>query len=115
MEVNVLKTPQEKSRGVIGREPETFDEVFLFSGMYGGDSFHMRGVKGALDFVFLDKEFGVISVLRSVVPETGSATTPPNACYVVEMKAGGVDHYELNEGTPWVALTNYVLNSRKGE
>lgn len=110
MNLTVLRTSHERARGVIGREPTSFDDVFLFTDTYPGDGFHMRGVAGSLDFVWLDKEFTVVGVTKAVVPETGTATALPGTSYAVEVAAGGADHYAVEKGRPWVALANHVLN-----
>ena len=110
MNLLVLKSLNERAQGVINREPTGFEDVFLFAPIYSGDSFHMRGVEGALDIIFLDKEFGVITINRDVIPETGGASAPPSTAYAVEVKAGGADYYGLVRGEVWVDLTNQVLN-----
>ena len=73
----------------------------------------MRGVKNPLDFVFLDKSFAIVDMIKTVVPQTGTTTSPPGTAYAVELAAGGIDHYQLQRGTIWVELTNEVLNGRR--
>jgi uncharacterized membrane protein (UPF0127 family) len=70
----------------------------------------MRGVKGSLDIVFLDRDFAVVAITKDVIPETGTATAPPGTAHAAEIKAGGADHYGLTSESVWVELTNAVLN-----
>lgn len=107
-----LRTLNERTRGVIGREPADFDTVYLFNEIYPGDGFHMRGVKNALDIIFLDRDLGVVSIVPGVVPETGTATAPPGTAYAAEVMAGGAEHYGLRSGKVWLGLSNQVLGGR---
>jgi len=109
MIVNPLRTLAERTRGVIGREPVDFEQVFLFNEIYPGDGFHMRGVKGALDIIFLDRDLGVVGIVPGVIPEAGTATAPPGTTYAAEVMVGGADHYGLKVGKVWIGLSNQVL------
>jgi uncharacterized membrane protein (UPF0127 family) len=83
MKINTLSSISDKARGVIGRESLDEDEIFVFTGIDEGTSFHMQGVTFPISIAFLDQEFGILDI-TNMEPDTGKAKAPKKACYAVE-------------------------------
>lgn len=76
-------------------------------------SVHTVGMRFALDLIFLDKEWRVVSIQRNVRPGKPMVTGGLRAKRVVESQAGGLnlDHLQVGdqlhfflEGSPWFDL-----------
>ncbi len=92
--VEVLKTEEEKLRGLSGRESIPEDTVLLF--VFEEEGFHgiwMKEMLFGIDIVWLDKDFYVVDYKKDVLPETFPDVFYPEepAMYVVEGRAGLVE------------------------
>jgi len=98
--VEIAKTPEEKSHGLMGRENLAdkhgmwfvFDEDVL-------DPFWMKDTPLALDIIFVDKNNKVIDIIPNTVPNSTDILMPHQKYrYVLEVKAGTAANLKLNLG-----------------
>lgn len=101
VEVEVVATPQERSRGLSGRTEllEGHGMLFVFprSGLY---SFWMPDMNFAIDIIWIDERFEVVYIEEDIGPETypESFISDVPARFVLEVNAGGVDKYDVEVG-----------------
>ena len=103
--VELAVTPQERARGLMGREELTDGQGMLF--LYESDvtpGFWMLGMLIPLDIVWIDGDGVVAGVARNVPPEPGNPQPPlyfpPSPIrYVLEIKAGRAQELGVGAGS----------------
>jgi uncharacterized membrane protein (UPF0127 family) len=105
MNLKVLTTAKEKSRGVLGLKGLEAEDVFFFSGIGEGEAFHMIGVPFPLDIAFLDRGFKILAI-RRMEPQSGGAVAPIRCAHAAEAAAGYFESRGLAEGGFWTELQN---------
>ena len=106
-EAEVAHTPALRSRGLSGRDglaPQT-GMLFVYEGGKAG-SFWMKGMRFALDFVWISSDCEVVGLTVDVPPpssNTGDSDLPKHrspapAAYVFEVNAGEVAAYSIAVG-----------------
>jgi len=99
--VELAETPQDKQRGLSGRDSLLEGEGMLFvyqtEGLYG---FWMPDMRFSIDIVWIDRDMRVVHVAPEVPPESYPATFKPDtpALFVLEVPAGFMDRHGLGEG-----------------
>ena len=99
--VSVADMPEERERGLGGREGLAPDEGMLFvfpeDGMY---SFWMKDMHFAIDILWISYDGVIVDIRQNVSPDTSPATFTPRteARYVVELPAGYSEEYNLRSG-----------------
>jgi len=87
--VEVAKTPEERTKGLMGRKHLDKDEGMLF--VFEEEDYHafwMKDTQIALSIAFIDKEGRIISI-RNMKPLTLENHRPPQPIlYALEMKKG---------------------------
>ena len=103
--VELAVTPQERARGLMGREELTDNQGMLF--LYESDvtpGFWMLGMLIPLDIVWIDRDGVVVGVERDVPPEPGNPQPPlyfpPSPIrYVLEIKSGRAEELGVGPGS----------------
>ena len=99
--VEIADEPDEQVQGLSGREglPENEGMLFVFErpGFY---KFWMKGMRFALDLVWIGADWKIVGVSRNVMPESypGAILPPARAQYVLELDAGLAAKYGLKPG-----------------
>ena len=99
--VEIADEPDEQVQGLSGREglPENEGMLFVFErpGFY---KFWMKGMRFALDLVWIGADWKIVGVSRNVLPESypGAILPPARAQYVLELGAGLAAKYGLKPG-----------------
>ena len=99
--VEIADEPDEQVQGLSGREGLAEDEGMLFvferPGFY---KFWMKGMRFALDLVWIGADWKIVGVSRNVPPESypGAILPPARAQYVLELDAGLAAKYGLKPG-----------------
>jgi len=99
--VEIADEPDEQVQGLSGREglPENEGMLFVFErpGFY---KFWMKGMRFALDLVWIGADWKIVGVSRNVPPESypGAILPPARAQYVLELDAGLAAKYGLKPG-----------------
>ena len=99
--VEIADEPDEQVQGLSGREglPENEGMLFVFErpGFY---KFWMKGMRFALDLVWIGADWKIVGVSRNVLPESypGAILPPARAQYVLELDAGLAAKYGLKPG-----------------
>lgn len=98
----VVDTVEERELGLGGRDslPENTAMLFVFEepNIY---EFWMKDMKFAIDIIWLDRNFNIVSIAPNVAPETyPDETFAPNApsLYVLETNAGFAQKNDLKVG-----------------
>lgn len=108
--VEVAKTPEEKSRGLMGRESlgEKHGMWFVFEEDVR-DPFWMKDTPVSLDILFVDKNGKIVDIIADTVPNSTDMLKPGKEYrYALEVKAGTAaanrlavgDKAELRLGPP---------------
>lgn len=99
----VPTTSQERALGLgaVADLPENYG--MLFSG-YGEIGLWMKGMKYAIDIIWLDKDDAVIHFVNDARPESYPETifsNPPNSTAVVavELNSGDIERFNISIGT----------------
>lgn len=111
MTVHVLKTTNEKVKGVIGKKDIDLNDIYLFTSIEPKTAFHMKGVVFPIKIAFLDKNFGIISI-EDMEPDIGNATAPEDTCYAVEVHPEYFSKNSLKSGDFWLSLSNHMMNPK---
>ncbi|MDJ0269857.1 MAG: DUF192 domain-containing protein [Aigarchaeota archaeon] len=102
--VEIADTPEERIRGLSGRESlkPGWGMLFIFpqEGIY---SFWMYGMRFSLDIIWIDEDGYVVYVVEKAPPckedgECPSYTPDEEALYVLEVAAGFVEDNNVREG-----------------
>jgi uncharacterized membrane protein (UPF0127 family) len=102
--VEVARTPEEKERGLMGRESigERNGMLFVF-GQEGSYGFWMRNMTMAIDLIFIGEDKKVVFVKREAQPCTSDPcemiSPQQKFMYVLEIGAGISDLLGIEEGT----------------
>ncbi len=100
--IEIAETPEERSRGFSGREKPLSGQGLLFvfekSGQYG---FWMKGMRFAIDIVWIDADWRVVEVTRDVRPESypQTFTSAAPVAYVLELPTGDANLFNIDVGT----------------
>lgn len=105
MNLKVLASFRDQSRGVLGLKALGAEDVFLFQGIGAGEGFHMVGVPFPLDIAFLDRGFKILAI-RRMEPQSGGAIAPLRCAHAAEAAAGYFETHGLAEGGFWTELLN---------
>ncbi|MBI5299176.1 MAG: DUF192 domain-containing protein [Deltaproteobacteria bacterium] len=98
--VEVAKTPEEKSHGLMGREnlADKHGMWFVFDEEVQ-DPFWMKDTPLALDIIFIDRNNKIVDIIPNAVPNSTDILTPHQKYrYVLEVKAGTAANLKLNLG-----------------
>lgn len=101
IEVELALSPEEKARGLSGREelPEDRGMLFVFDkpDFYG---FWMKDMLISLDIIWISLDFKVVHIEKNVSPETYPEVFVPSAKaqYVLEVNSGFSDANDLKVG-----------------
>lgn len=99
--VDVADTPEERARGLSGRESLAEDEGMLFvfqeDGLY---AFWMKDMHFAIDILWISSEGVVVDMEQNISPSTYPTSFVPRreARYVIELPAGATAEYDLELG-----------------
>ena len=99
--VDIADTPELRTKGLSGtpmlKEGAGMLFVFPSPGMYG---FWMNDMQYSLDIMWLDSAMRVVYALENIAPETFPEvfTNPVPAQYVLEVPAGTMQRYGIQEG-----------------
>jgi len=97
-----VSSPQDIERGLSGRlsMPEDQGMLFIFDEP-GKQCFWMKGMKFALDIIWLDEYKKVVTLKESVQPDSYPDSFCPSALaqYVIEVNAGVADKAYVSEGS----------------
>jgi uncharacterized membrane protein (UPF0127 family) len=101
--VELARTPEEQSRGLMERLSLAKDSGMLFvfpnDGVY---SFWMKNTQIPLDIIWLDSNRSIVFIKRNAQPcgteECSTINPGKNAKYVLEVNAGVSDRIGLKEG-----------------
>lgn len=92
--VEVVDTPEAMATGLSGRDGigENQGMLFVFE-RDGAHAFWMKGMRFAIDIVWIDKDKRVVHVEQNVSPDDQQKMYKPprHARYVLEVAAGGAD------------------------
>ncbi len=100
--VEIVDTPESRSRGLSGREGLADDAGMLFvfneAGIFG---FWMKDMLFSIDMAWLNDDFCIVYLARNVSPETYPTVFAPSvpARYVIEAKAGFFGSHNLKKGS----------------
>ena len=105
IEVEVAKTPEEISRGLMWREylDEYSGMLFIFQGE-APRNFWMKNTLINLDIIFISKDKKIISIAENVIPCSDYTTECPlykseaPAQYVVEVNGGFCKEHNIEKG-----------------
>lgn len=100
-ELDIADTSAKKERGLGGRPALAADRGMVFPYDQAGRlCFWMKGMRFAIDILWLDSAKKVISVEKSLSPNTYPQTFCPDqpAQYVVELPAGASDRVSVKIG-----------------
>ena len=100
--VNVLETPEERTRGLSGREVLPPDEGVVFAfGSAGSRNFWMKDMHFPIDVLFFDAEWRVIGMFSDMRPESYPHTygSPEGTYYALEAVSGFIEREEIANGT----------------
>ncbi|MDP3762790.1 MAG: DUF192 domain-containing protein [bacterium] len=99
--VEIADEPDEQVQGLSGREglPENEGMLFVFD-RPGFHKFWMKGMRFAIDVVWIGADWKIAGVSRNVLPESypGAVLPPAKAQYVLELGAGLAAKYGLKPG-----------------
>lgn len=113
LKIELADTPQKRSLGLGGRDSLATDSgmLFLFDTPPGKHQFWMKGMKIALDFIWINGD-QVVDLLPNIPPPTPG--TPDNALpiytsnldidKVLEVNAGFINTYNIKVGDKLVLL-----------
>lgn len=95
--VEIAKSPQERAKGLMYRlyQPNLYGMLFVFEAeKYHG--FWMKNTPLSLDIIWLDSNFKIVHIVTGTTPYSTEPLRPNQpARYVLELKAGQVEQYEL--------------------
>lgn len=110
--VDVSDTSYTQSRGYSGREPISSNEgmIFVFDKV-DKHGFWMKDMKFAIDIVWMDENYVINHIEKSVTPETYPKVFVPNepAKYVLEVSAGEVGKLGVKIGDRVNFLDKYRI------
>ena len=109
LEVQIAETPEQHIRGLSWSEKLPYDEgmLFVFDGS-GTRSMWMIGMLFNLDIIWLDENYNVVAIEKSVplcettievVACRENGVSGDNAKYVLEVTAGFVDKFNITENS----------------
>ena len=99
--VEIADEPDEREQGLSGRESlaEKHGMLFIFetSGYHG---FWMKDMRFSIDIVWMDDNWRVVDIHRSIAPSTYPTIFKPKlpARYVLELNAGAADSMKIDHG-----------------
>lgn len=99
--VEIADTPEERERGLSGKEGLAEDEGMLFIfDEDGKPSFWMKDMLFAIDIVWISRDGAIVHIEENVAPETYPTSFAPRseARYVVELPAGYASKYTVRLG-----------------
>ena len=108
IKVIVAQTPEERQKGLSGREGLGANEGMLFvfptDGLWG---FWMKDMRFSIDILWLSADGTIIYIAPNVSPDTYPQTfePPAPARYVLELPAGYVAYHDVNIGDQTNGLT----------
>ncbi len=99
--VEIADTPEERERGLSGREGLAEDEGLLF--VFEEDrrpAFWMKDMLFAIDILWISRDGAIVHIEENVGPETYPASFTPRseARYVVELPAGYAARHDVGLG-----------------
>lgn len=89
--VSILKTREDRARGLSGKEVLPPDEGMVFAFEADGpQSFWMKDMLFPLDIIFLNSELRIVRIFRDVRPDSYPATvdSPNDTRYALEVTSG---------------------------
>ena len=101
IEVEIADTPKTREKGLSGRRAlsESMGMLFIFDSpsQYG---FWMKDMSFAIDILWIDDQFKIISIEKETSPETFPQIFYPDRPikYVLELPAGFSDKYNIGIG-----------------
>jgi len=100
--VEVIKSQEDLARGLSFRENLEKDAGMLF--VFEKSDYHafwMKDMKFSLDIIWLDENFSVVHIEKSVKPETFPNSFKPNVLskYVLEVNAGFAEENKIEVGS----------------
>jgi len=84
-------SPLERMRGLLGRPPLQVDQALLITSC---SSIHTIGMKYPIDLAFLDKDWEIKKIVKSLVPWRMASSFGSNM--VLEMPSGTIEKLNLN-------------------
>ena len=105
--VEVVETPEERAKGLMGRKHLPSGTGMLFKMSGGPAQFHMKNTLIPLDILFLD-ENGVILKRDTMQPHTGRSYCDGDTHDVLEFPMGTCASLDINVGDKMVSThTNH--------
>lgn len=101
IDVEVSRKPYEIQRGLMDRSKmeEGQGMIFIFP-RSAPRSFWMKNTRIALDIIYVDENFEIVSIQENAQPfSEASLTSEGDAQYVVEVNAGFSQTYKIGKGT----------------
>ena len=101
--VEVVDTPELRTKGLSGRESlgEDTGMLFVFEKQSDNNCFWMKDMKFSIDMVWLNDKKQVLNIAENVSPETYPESFCPNgpAKYGLELNAGSATQAGIASGT----------------
>lgn len=101
LQVELALTPKEHTQGLSGREELLEDKGMLFVfDTPGKQAFWMKDMNFSIDIIWIDEDFSVVHIQKSVSPESYPKIFAPQreAKYVLETVSGFSEKNNLKEG-----------------
>ncbi len=98
--IEIANTDATRQQGLMFRKamPDSCGMLFVFDEMQPL-SFWMKNTIMALDIIYVDDRFAIISIAKNAVPYSeASIPSGGNGMYVVEVNAGFTEKYNISEG-----------------
>lgn len=101
IDIEIAETPDTREKGLMYRELLDFSSgmLFMFQDVKPRN-FWMRNTPTSLDMIFVDEDYRIVNIAKQTTPMSGQLYSSKfSAKYVVEVKAGFAEKYEIKEGT----------------
>ncbi len=101
LEIEIADTPEERIKGLSGRESLSENSGLLFvhsqPGIYG---IWMKDMKFPIDVIWLDADFRVVDIAKDIKPDSFPRVFEPSqpALYILEVNAGFADKNQIKKG-----------------
>lgn len=99
--LEIADTPEQRERGLSGRDKLRDDHGMLFIFEYPLiPGFWMKDMRFPLDMAWIDKDYSVVGIAKDIPPESYPKTfQPPSPVkYVLEVNAGWADKNNIRVG-----------------
>lgn len=107
IEIEILDTPEERSKGLSGREILLSNKGFWFVfeelGFY---YFWMKDMNFPIDIIWIDENYKIIDITENLLPNTypKSFTSKEKALFILEVSTGFVKKHNIKIGESFKIL-----------